>query len=159
MEDSQEKKNVETPVENLQEQTEQDTNNVEKVVFNTTAEVVKRVTELAHGEETPEKAEIDMLKTAFYKLHLAEREVQYKQYIDGGGDPDKYEVTPSEDENIFKAEMTLIREKRAEAIKDIRMNDKYVTFWGSCFSNFYPTTFVKLQKSLTYILNLFLHVV
>lgn len=116
MEDSQEKKNVETPVENLQEQTEQDTNNVEKVVFNTTAEVVKRVTELAHGEETPEKAEIDMLKTAFYKLHLAEREVQYKQYIDGGGDPDKYEVTPSEDENIFKAEMTLIREKRAEAM-------------------------------------------
>lgn len=32
-------------------------------------------------------------------------------------------------------------EKRAEAIKDIRMNDKYVTFWGSCFSNFYPTSF------------------
>ncbi|MBQ0086014.1 MAG: DUF349 domain-containing protein [Prevotella sp.] len=117
MEDSQVKKSVETPIEDLQEQTIQDSNNEEKVVFNTTAEVVKRVTELAHGEETPEKAEVDMLKTAFYKLHHAEREVQYKQYLDGGGDPDKYEVVPSEEENIFKAEMTLIREKRAEAMQ------------------------------------------
>ena len=42
-------------------------------------EVLERVKELAHGEETPQKAEVDLLKTVFYKLHLAEREAQMKE--------------------------------------------------------------------------------
>ena len=89
-----------------------------KVVYESKADVINRVKEIAHGEEVPQKAEIDYLKTAFYKLHLAEREAQYKEFIAGGGDPEKYEVTPSEDEEIFKAEMGLIREKRAIAFQE-----------------------------------------
>lgn len=37
-------------------------------------EVLERVKELAHSDETPAKDEIDHLKTAFYKLLFAERE-------------------------------------------------------------------------------------
>ena len=89
-----------------------------RVVYESKADVINRVKEIAHGEEVPQKAEIDYLKTAFYKLHLAEREAQYKEFIAGGGDPEKYEVTPSEDEEVFKAEMGLIREKRAIAFQE-----------------------------------------
>ena len=37
-------------------------------------EVLERVKELAHSDETPAKDEVDHLKTAFYKLLFAERE-------------------------------------------------------------------------------------
>ena len=57
---------------------------------------------------------MDHLKTVFYKLHFAEREANYKAYIDGGGDPEKYQVTPDMDEETFKAELGLIKEKRAK---------------------------------------------
>ncbi|MDO5447243.1 MAG: DUF349 domain-containing protein [Prevotellaceae bacterium] len=89
-----------------------------KVVYETKADVISRVKEIAHSDEVPQKAEIDNLKTAFYKFHIAEREAQYKDYLEKGGDPDKYEVTPSEDEEVFKAEMGLIREKRAVAFQE-----------------------------------------
>ena len=95
-----------------------------KVVFATKEEVLKRTSELAHGEETPDKAEVDALKTAFYKFHTAEREAQYKKFIDDGGDPEAYEVVPSEDEESFKAEMTLIKEKRAEAFRQNQEEQK-----------------------------------
>ncbi len=90
---------------------------IEKVIYQTKEEVLKRISELAHGEETPEKAEIDLLKTSFYKFHLAERDAQYKKYIEDGGAPEAYTATISEVEEAFKAEMTLIREKRAEAFR------------------------------------------
>lgn len=74
--------------------------------------------ELAHGEEQPQKDEVDHLKTTFYKLHIAEREAEQKAYLDNGGDPDKYQVTPDEDEETFKAEMILIKEKRAKQFQE-----------------------------------------
>lgn len=57
---------------------------------------------------------MEYLKTTFYKLHFAEREADMKAYIEAGGDPDTYKVTPDEDENTFKAEMSVIKEKRAK---------------------------------------------
>ena len=85
-----------------------------KKVYKTKQEVNERMKELAHGDETPSKEEVDHLKTVFYKLHFAEREANYKAYIDGGGDPEKYQVTPDMDEETFKAELGLIKEKRAK---------------------------------------------
>lgn len=61
---------------------------------------------------------MDHLKTTFYKLHIAEREAEQKAYLDNGGDPDKYQVTPDEDEETFKAEMILIKEKRAKQFQE-----------------------------------------
>ena len=86
-----------------------------KKVFRTKQEVIERMKELAHGEETPAKDEVDLLKTTFYKLHFAEREAAMKEYLDNGGDPETYQVVPDADEETFKAEMSLIKEKRAQA--------------------------------------------
>ena len=84
----------------------------ERKVYTSKQEILERMKEIAHGDENPQKAEIDYLKTAFYKLHFAEREAQQKAYLDAGGDPEKYVVTPDEDETAFKAEMVVIKEKR-----------------------------------------------
>ena len=77
-------------------------------------EILARVREIAHDEEAPQKDEIDHLKTVFYKLHVAEREAQLKDYLDKGGDPEKYQVRPDDVEEAFKAEMNIIKEKRAK---------------------------------------------
>ena len=87
-------------------------------VYETKAEVLARVQDIAHGDEAPQKEEVDYLKTAFYKLHIAEREAKLKEYLDAGGDPDKYQVTPDELEEHFKAEMGIIKEKRAKIFKE-----------------------------------------
>ena len=90
----------------------------ERKVYETKKEVLDRVKEIAHGEEAPQKEEVDYLKTAFYKLHIAEREAKLKEYIDGGGDPEQYQITPDEDEEVFKAEMGIIKERRQQLFRE-----------------------------------------
>ena len=87
-------------------------------VYATKAEILERVREIAHTDESPQKEEIDYLKTVFYKLHIAEREAKIKAYIDAGGDPEQYQITPDEQEEAFKAEMGIIKEKRAKIFKE-----------------------------------------
>ncbi len=89
-----------------------------KKVYKTKKEVLERVIELAHGDEVPSKEEVDTLKTVFYKMHVAEREAALKEYIDGGGDPEAYQLLPDEDEEKFKAEMVLIKEMRSKQFKE-----------------------------------------
>ena len=83
-------------------------------VYTTKQEVIERIKELAHGEEMPQKEEMEQLKTVFYKLHFAQREAEMKAYLDAGGDPEKYQITPDEDEEVFKAEMGVVKERRAK---------------------------------------------
>ena len=90
----------------------------EPKVYNTKGEVLQRVIELAHGEDVPDKKEVDLLKTIFYKLHSAEREAAEKAYLEAGGDPESYQVTPDEQEEKFKAEMALIKERRSKAFEE-----------------------------------------
>ena len=87
-------------------------------VYASKAEILERVREIAHGDETPQKEEVDYLKTAFYKLHIAEREAHIKAFIDGGGDPEQYQILPDSVEEAFKAEMGIIKEKRAKLFKE-----------------------------------------
>ena len=71
------------------EQTAADVQPVENTkVYKTKQEVVERLKEIAASDEAPVKDEIDLLKTVFYKLHIAEREARLKEYIDGGGNPE-----------------------------------------------------------------------
>ena len=86
-------------------------------VYKTKQEVVERLKEIAASDEAPVKDEIDILKTVFYKLHIAEREARLKEYIDGGGNPETYQVVPDQDEETFKAQMAVIREKRAQIMQ------------------------------------------
>ena len=98
--------NAEAPVE------------AERKQYQTKKEVLERVREIAHGDEAPQKEEVDYLKAAFYKLHIAEREARLKDYIDAGGDPEQYQITPDELEEAFKAEMGVIKEKRQKLFKE-----------------------------------------
>ena len=86
---------------------------VAKQTFKSKEEVLARLKELASSEETPDKEEVDHLKTVFYKMHVAERDEKQRQYLEAGGDPEKYQVLPDEDEKEFKVAMGVIREKRA----------------------------------------------
>ena len=83
-------------------------------VYANKQEVLERVKEIAHSEEAPQKEELDHLKTTFYKMHLAERDAQMKKYLAEGGDPEKYVLQPDDTEETFKAEMQIIKEKRAK---------------------------------------------
>jgi len=108
--------NVQAEVENTVEETSQV--ETQRKVYETKAEILERIREIAHGEDAPQKEEVDYLKTAFYKLHIAQREASYKAYLDGGGVPDDYQITPDEEEEAFKAEMGIIKEKRAKIFKE-----------------------------------------
>ena len=90
----------------------------ERKVYQTKKEVLERVKEITRAEEVPQKDEVEYLKTTFYKLHIAEREEQQKAYLEAGGDPDTYQVTPDEDEEVFKAEMGIIKERRQQQFRE-----------------------------------------
>ena len=129
--ENQEEKNVEATVVNevnaqseeenavaetvcVQEETpEADAKNEEKT-YKTKKDVVERITEIAQSEDNPQKEEVEYLKTTFYKLHQAEREANLKAYLEAGGEAEKYQVVPDEDEEKFKAELSIIKEKRAK---------------------------------------------
>ena len=91
---------------------------VSKKIYANKREVLERLTEIAHGDEAPQKAEVDHLKTIFYKMHFAEREAQQREYLEAGGDPEAYQITPDQDEEAFKAEMGVIRERRAKLFQE-----------------------------------------
>jgi hypothetical protein len=111
--------NVEQEV--LQPESESEAANVEtteRKQYQTKQEVLERVREIAHSDEAPQKEEVDYLKTVFYKLHIAEREQRLKEYIDNGGDPEQYQIVPDKDEEAFKAEMGIIKEKRQQLFRE-----------------------------------------
>ena len=113
---AQEEQNVEqTAVEQTAAADVQQVENTK--VYKTKQEVVDRLKEIVASDEAPVKEEIDLLKTVFYKLHIAEREARLKEYIDGGGNPEAYQVMPDETEETFKAQMAVIREKRAQIMQ------------------------------------------
>lgn len=108
----------EEPASSSQDKQQQDSKEAapkeEQRAYNTKQEVLARVKEIVANKETVNKEEIDTLKTTFYKLHNAEREARLKEYLEAGGDPEKYQILPDEYEKDFKAEMSVIRERRAE---------------------------------------------
>ena len=117
-----EEQNVEqNVVENAAEQTveaNEQSAEAERKQYENKKEVLERVREIAHDEEAPQKDEVDYLKTVFYKMHIAEREARLKAYIDGGGDPEQYQILPDPDEEAFKAEMSIIKEKRQKLFRE-----------------------------------------
>lgn len=87
-------------------------------VYASKQEVLERVKEIARNEDKPDKDEVEHLKSSFYRFHIAEREKRQKDYLEAGGDPEKYQILPDDDEETFKAEMQIIKEKRAKAFQE-----------------------------------------
>ncbi len=95
-----------------------DQSNTSNKQYTTKQEIIDKIKTLASSETVPSREEIESLKSTFYRIHLAEREAEQKAYLEAGGDPSAYKVTPSEDEMVFKAELSLIKEKRAKLLQE-----------------------------------------
>lgn len=86
--------------------------------YKSKTEILDRVKEIAHSSGPLDKAEIDHLKTSFYRILNAERAAETKDYIDKGGDPNAYTFLPDDTEESFKAEMKIIKERRAKLFRE-----------------------------------------
>lgn len=86
-------------------------------VYSNKNEVIARLKEIASQDENPDKQELDHLKAAFYKLSMDETEAALKDFADKGGNPDDFKPMRDDSEEIFKAEMGLIKEKRTKFLK------------------------------------------
>ncbi|MGP1590370.1 MAG: DUF349 domain-containing protein [Prevotella sp.] len=111
------KTTIDTTIE-TEENVLNEQSNTSNKPFTTKQEIIDKIKTLASSETVPSREEIDSLKSTFYRIHLAEREAEQKAYLEAGGDPLDYKVTPSEDEMIFKAELSLIKEKRAKLLQE-----------------------------------------
>ena len=75
-------------------------------------DVIARLQAINQQEEPADKAELDALKQAFYRLRNAEVEAAQKAFEENGGDTTAF-VAPKDDlETQFKEIMSSIREKR-----------------------------------------------
>ena len=86
----------------------------EKVIYATKEEVVARLQTIVDEGEGGEKAELDLLKQVFYKLHRADQIAARNAYIEAGGDPAAYKPELDVAEENFKAALAAIRSRRAE---------------------------------------------
>ena len=99
-----------TAVEITQTQQEQP---AEQRTYESTADIIIRVKELAQDPLNASKEELEQLKQAFYKLHRAAIEAARQAHLEGGFAPEDFKVDSTE-ENEYKAAMAVIREARAE---------------------------------------------
>ena len=86
-------------------------------------DVIARLQAINQQEEPADKAELDALKQAFYRLRNAEVEAAQKAFEENGGDTAAF-VAPKDDlETQFKEIMSSIREKR-NALKAAEEQEK-----------------------------------
>ena len=79
---------------NSEKENESAERKTEKKVYSSKKEVLERIKDIAQSVENPDKDEVDTLKSLFYRFHIAEREQHQKDYLEAGGDPEKYVITP-----------------------------------------------------------------
>lgn len=94
---------IETPQEQI----------VEQNTYESTADIIIKIKELAQSPLEASKEELDQLKQTFYKLYRATVEATRKAHLDNGFAPEDFKADNA-DENEFKAAMSIIKEKRAE---------------------------------------------
>ncbi len=93
------------------------------IVYETKAEVIARLKELAEGDEEVSRQERDYLKAQFYKIHKQNSEAEYEKFVAEGGNPDEFKPTVDNDEAVLKeliAAINLKRAKSAEAEREER---------------------------------------
>ena len=107
------KAEVETPIEE-----ESAMSTPKRKIYQSKKEILERAKTIVADNETPDKEEVDYLKTTFYKLHVAERDAEQKAYLENGGDPNTYQIKPDEVEEAFKAQIGVIKERRAKILQE-----------------------------------------
>lgn len=97
-------------VEATETQSEQSS---EQRTYNSTADIIIRIKELAQDPLTASKEELEQLKQTFYKLHRIAVEVARQAHLDNGFAPEDFKFESTEEEE-YKSAMNIIKEKRAE---------------------------------------------
>ena len=95
------------------EEPQAETSTTSIATYETKADVVNRLKELSAGDEEVTRQELDILKSNFYRIHHQEADAAYKKFIEEGGNAEEYIPAPNLEEADFKAQMAIIREKRA----------------------------------------------
>ena len=84
----------------------------EQKIYADKAEVLARMKEIAESEDAPDRDEVSLLQALYYKMQRAEREASMKEFVDGGGEPEAYQMPVDETEDDFKAALSVIKERR-----------------------------------------------
>ncbi|MCF0184181.1 MAG: DUF349 domain-containing protein [Bacteroidaceae bacterium] len=87
----------------------------ERVTYTSKEQIMERMRELAESDALAERTELDTLKQVYYRLQKAVMMDAYREHIDGGGEPETFVQPADETEGEFKALMTQLRARRAEA--------------------------------------------
>ncbi len=95
-----------------------ESNENKHTIYSNKHAVVERLTEIVKNGEAIDKSELDFLKQVFYKLHFADLEKARKEYSDQGNDAATFIVPADEDEQAFKAQLGLIKERRAAHLQE-----------------------------------------
>ena len=91
----------------------------EKAMPTTKAEVIERLKELVAQEGNAERSELDALKQTYYKIHHNEVLAAREEFVNNGGVAEEFVPAPDPEEEIFKAQMALLKELRAKAIENL----------------------------------------
>lgn len=82
-------------------------------IYESTADIVIRVKELAQDPLNASKEELEQLKQTFYKLHRAAVEAARQAHLENGFAPEDFKADNTGEEE-YKAAMAIIKEARAE---------------------------------------------
>lgn len=88
---------------------------VKKVMPSTKQEVIARLKEIAVDASNAERAEIDLLKQIYYKIHNAEAAAAREEFIKNGGQPEDFMPAPDNSEAELKVQLHIIKEVRQRA--------------------------------------------
>ena len=97
------------------EEPQAETSTTSFATYETKADIVARLKEIASSDEEVTRQELDSLKSNFYRIHHQESEAAYKKFVDEGGVAEEYTPEPDPYEADFKETMAVLREKRAVA--------------------------------------------
>ena len=116
---------VETPEQNdaaapaeeqaAAEENAENAENTKRQVFASKQEVIDKLKELAESSESVDRAELEHLKVVYYRLQAQKTAADREAFIAGGGAAEDFMPEPDTEEEAFKEQYNLLRQKRAEA--------------------------------------------
>ena len=95
----------------------------------TKQEVIARLKEIALDASNAERAEIDLLKQIYYKIHNAEAAAAREEYINKGGAPEDFMPAPDNSEAELKVQLNIIKEVRQRAAEALEAEGSY-RYWS-----------------------------
>lgn len=91
----------------------------EKAEPTTKAEVIEALKDIVYNGGDVERATLEHLKMLYYRIHNAEVVAARDKFVGDGGNAEDFIPAPDADEEIFKAQLALIREMRSKAAEEL----------------------------------------